>query len=207
MTDLSATDNRLQATRGRAIAAYAEVEHSLCNLFEYFIGSVPQVASMIFYRISALNTRNNLLEELLHHKCGSSYDIYWYGEPTAPRKSRGGMMALIRNLDSMRNNIVHWHIGLSFTFDGDTVTSQTPVLMHPATFTVSDHTVRLQEDDLQVFIHKAEFVRLSLTVFHAIISGKTNDGFSAQTWKRIFQRPAIYPPESDHPLAQLPKEP
>ena len=145
MTDLSATDNRLQATRGRAIAAYAEVEHSLCNLFEYFIGSVPQVASMIFYRISALNTRNNLLEDH-YHKCGSSHDIYWYGDPTAPLKSRGGMMALIIILDSIRNNIVHRHIGLSVSL---MAIGKFPIPYHESGYLyILGSYGRLQEDNL-----------------------------------------------------------
>ena len=186
----------LKVARADAIHAYAGVEQALSLVLAAFLGATPTQASIIFFNIIASRSRDKILEGLLKEKFGKTYDTYWYGVEGQPGvKSVPGMSALLQQLATTRNFIVHWTIAVNIG-EGPI----TEELIPPTIWHLVDDRRSLSVQDLNAFRAKADFVWRSLNMFQLLISGIWPDAPDA--WREIFQQPCTYPPSDGHPLGQ-----
>jgi RecB family exonuclease len=85
--------------RANAIQAYAKLEFSLSIVFSRLLGTQPDIAGLVFFRITNTYQRNGILEDLKKHRFGNEYNLFW-----------NSIMKIIRQIDQRRNEIVHWHV-------------------------------------------------------------------------------------------------
>ncbi|MEA2871849.1 MAG: hypothetical protein QOH67_1825 [Hyphomicrobiales bacterium] len=194
-------DDEFRIARSIALEAYSDLESSLAYLLGRLLGTTNDRAMIIFSRLTNASARNEILEHLLESVHGAKYDTYWHGQPGSGGQPKIlGLFALIRQCDSRRNEVVHWHVASTSTSDGehwkDLRSARSPDLKP------------LTTPDLHQFTVKAKFAHLS--VFHFTqFTTKTPEVFvrsygALETWTRIFAQPVPYPPSSDHPLAPKP---
>ena len=65
------------ANRGKAIQSYAILEQALCSLLGDLSEMKRNTAATIFYKIASSDSRNKILEKLLHGKHGKKYNLFW----------------------------------------------------------------------------------------------------------------------------------
>jgi hypothetical protein len=111
-------------------------------------------------------------------------------------------MALIRQLDDRRNQIVHWTSSIQQGIEQGQPFATAGLVRQGFTGGSEISLIEIKE-----FSEKAFFITQSLRHFATIALGGPEFFFSpigdeAQTWRNIFQRPASYPPEDAHPLSQ-----
>lgn len=167
--------------RGTAIQNYAALEHSLCFLMAYLMGTSVQVSSIVFFRIINTRSRTKILSDLVRLKI-PQYQDYW--------KS---MFKLLRSIDETRNKIVHW----------TAVTKIDPpairLSLRPPDFWNGENATEIGVQELMVFANTCNFIQQSVNVFNlAIFQGGVPNQAS---WLEVFQQPVVYPPPSHHPLA------
>ena len=86
---------------GRAVQEYARVERIQSTLFKEILGvdGVDSIqASIVFFTVQNVRSRNELFGSLLTHRYGEKHDLYW---------NSCSKFLLILNV--YRNAIVHWH--------------------------------------------------------------------------------------------------
>jgi hypothetical protein len=188
----AAKDN-FWALRAHAIQAYARLEQSLCILLSCLGDMRPQVAAIIFFKITSSRARDSVLEKLIKKKHGSLYSTFW----KSAFKHLG-------QLSEKRNQIVHWnakvvvHKNIGFH----------RVQLEPPNFwEYSADTPVLTSTDLFDFIRRCEFVAPLCSMFHASINpnpvyiGVRNED-QEKAWRDIYQKELVYPPPNTHPLYQ-----
>lgn len=190
------------AARGKAIDAYAGLEASLCRLLGVLMRIDDKAAAIIFYKITNTSSRNQIIENLLADRHKDAYSIFWFGVPKTHHKR--GMIHLIRDLDTERNKIVHWHSGLF-------IEDERPIirLVKPASWGAeTDQAESLETGDFLAFSMKADWVSRCLNMFTFFISGARLSLPAEQqhTWRDIFQQPCTYPPSNNHPINQTSEE-
>lgn len=186
--------------RARCIEGYAQVEQSLNSAFADLIGTTPKLAGIVFFRLTNTHSRNAILSELLTERHGTTFDIYWHGIPNTP--NRRGLMTIIRQLDSRRNEIVHWHTINEVSVKGGKAVGNLR-LGKPNFWTWTPESPEISVAEMQEFHAKADFVWRSLNMF-LMITGEMAQKMDAEklkTWREICQQPCIYPPPDNHPLA------
>jgi hypothetical protein len=193
----------LQIARANAIQAYANVEQSLSMLFSHLLGTTMQKAGVVFFRITNSHSRNTIISSLLTLQYGNSFDAFWHGQNHQP-----GMLTLVRQLDSRRNEIVHWHVSDNVHLDGETqMRHQT---LNPPNFWAQSGA-SITVADLVEFCRKADFVQRSLTFFWITMHNPSLDNPLPENallpWRDIFSRPVSYPPQDTHPLSPNYKAP
>jgi hypothetical protein len=203
---LSRTEaDELRVARALAIEAYAGVESSLVVLLGRLLGTTNDSAAIVFFRITNTSARNGIIEQLLEQKHGTKYDTYWHGQPGSGGQRRiPGLFALIRQLDSRRNEIVHWHPRQTSS-TGDESDDLVPAYY----WARAPHLEPITKPDLNEFIAKANFVQRSIFYFNQFTSKAPEVflrayGRDLETWTRLFQQPVPYPPAGDHPLTTKP---
>ena len=199
------TDGRLQIARANAIQQYSNVELGLCKIFGDLLGTEPELAGVVFFRITASRARNTIISSLLKRKTAKQYDAYWNGAPNTHK--RHGMFTLIGELDGKRNEIVHWQTATNIAIsDGGVAASQS--LVPPNVWGIKSDSPSISVKDLNAFSVKADFVARSLNMFAIIALNRAQiDVGEQQTWLRIFEQPATYPPPYSHPLSPNYKAP
>jgi hypothetical protein len=197
-------DTDMQIARAVAIEEYASVESAMSRVFAALLGTTDRKGSIVFFAIVNTRSRNSILEALLEDKHGKKYDAYWYGEPGSPGKPRtGGLITLIRQLDDLRNHIVHWHPVRQISQSGTSEALYPPHFWHRAP--LADP---ITHEFLIEFAQKANFVYRSLSMFYFFTTAYDRlSAESQKTWLEIFARPAIYPPSSTHPISPNYKAP
>jgi hypothetical protein len=197
-------DDELRVARALAIEAYAGVESSLVVLLGRLLGTTNDVAAIVFFRITNTSARNGILEQLLEKAHGDRYDTYWHGQAgEGARRRIPGLFALILQLDTRRNEIVHWHPTASVSSTGERWEDLRPAY-HWARLT---HLKPITTSDLDEFTQKAKFVQASIFAF-CMFTTKPDvwakaSGVGPETWTHTFEQPVSYPPSSDHPLAKI----
>ena len=190
-------DGKLQIARAVAIEEYAKVEQSLSWLFAGLLGTTRDKAGVVFFRLTNTHSRNSIIESLLQKNHGLIYRTYWSGT-----QQHGGLFTLLRQLDSRRNEIVHWHVVMSVGGDP----AKTSESLHPPNFwnrTPTTQSIGLAE--LEDFTLKADFVGRSINMFTAFTDPSMNPHFAADNsaaWQGIFEQPITYPPPDTHPLSR-----
>jgi len=200
-------DDDLRLARAIAIEAYAGIESQLVVLLARLLGTTNDLAAIVFFRITNTSARNGILEQLLEKTHGTTYDTFWHGQPgTGGQRRIPGLFALIQQLDTRRNEIVHWHPRSSSSSLGE----RWDDLMPAYYWARAPHLKPITTPDLEEFIAKADFVSSSIIRF-TLFTTKPREvlartlGGELDAWTRIFQQPATYPPSTDHPLAPKPK--
>jgi hypothetical protein len=158
----------LKIARADAVHEYVAVEQSLSSLLATLLEISPDRAGIIFFNVIASNSRDKILEGLLAKRFDEKYDRYWYGVPGGPgAKKEPGMSALLQQLSTTRNFIVHWAIAVNV--------GQGPVtesLIPPNVWGFKDDRRSLSVQDLKEFSKKANFVSRSLGIFDLIAGGR-----------------------------------
>ena len=198
------SNNKLRLYRGKAINAYAGVEPALCNIFGLLLGVEGyEVAPTVFYSITNTHSRNRIMDDLLEKRHGPTYQAYWNGIPGTPNKS--GLFTIIRQLDQMRNEIVHWHLGVK---SGNPLMKILPDVQRelgkPRLTPIIEPTARtISISELQEFIRRANFVERSLMLFLVFVIPFENIKSLISGWdemrptlREIFAQPASYPPSN-----------
>jgi hypothetical protein len=190
-----AAADQFWAVRGKAIEAYAHVEHGLLNLFSSFAGIKPDVASVVFFRITNPRVLGEILNTLLEKKYPKGYSTFW-----------NSLDKTIRDLSETRNRVVHWVVSIYADkngYKGIGLVPQDFFNKRPG----AKSTVKT--DDLVDFIAKCDFVWNLCNMFTMFLDPEVTPHWTPeeqQTWRDIFQQPVVYPPPSTHPLFPTPKE-
>lgn len=191
--------DELLIERARAIEGYANIERSLARIFGNLLGTTPQRAAIVFFRITSSHARNIILESLIEERFGSTYRNYWDGIPKTPTK---GLFSILKRLDQRRNEIVHWHtvVEMNMTPTGQFDRHH---LSPPNFWAWTPEVQEIGPDELREFTAQADFVTRSLNMFDMFASGllDKNSPEAARTWREIFQQPCTYPPPDTHPLS------
>jgi len=193
--------------RGDAIQAYGTVEQALSILVAHLLNTVDkEAAGIVFFRMTSTWHRNQAIELLINKKFGDRFDAFWHGLPGSPGKPKtSGLMALIRQLDETRNQIVHWTASVNITGPDDQGRFLREDALQPPNIWANTSALRqLKVPDLVEFSRKARFVAGVITQF--VIYPKMS-GDARNPWHDIFRLPCIYPPSVSHPLAHKPDAP
>jgi hypothetical protein len=83
---------------GHAVQEYARVERIQSTLFKEILGVDSIQASIIFFTVQNVRSRNELFGSLLTHRYGDTHDRYW-----------DSCSKFLEKLSIFRNAIVHWH--------------------------------------------------------------------------------------------------
>ena len=190
-----AEEDAIWATRGKAIQAYAGLEHSLCTLFGHLGTISPIVAGTIFFKITSQDVRNKILEKLFRMKYGTTYNLFF-----------NSFLKQLRPIDKKRNAIVHWDALNTVGTDGAGEVTSLVTLKPPGYWGISPDMPTITTRDLIEFSNQCEFYMRLCNIFYVIESGLTKNApqFDAKPWLGIFQQPIIYPPPEDHPLFPTP---
>jgi hypothetical protein len=76
-----ADNDAIWEIRGKAVQAYVNVEQNLSRLFAGLTGMAPDIANLVFFKISETSRRNDILRELLGIKFSGKYMIFIRGWP------------------------------------------------------------------------------------------------------------------------------
>ena len=190
-----AAGDQFWAVRGKAIESYAHVEHGLLLLFSSFVGVKPDVASVIFFRITNPRVLSEILDILLEKKHPKQYSNFW-----------SSLDKMIRELSEMRNRVVHWVVSLYADKHGYKGIGLVP----PDFFNKKPGAkASVRTEELMDFIAKCEFVWSLCNMFAMFLDPDVTPHWTPeelQTWRDIFQQPVAYPPPNTHPLFLTPKE-
>jgi hypothetical protein len=189
--------------RGYAIGSYASLESSLCSLLAVLLGVDVPKAGIIFYRVVNTRSRNAIISDLLKRAHGENYKEFW-----------NSVIKLIRQLDSERNEIAHWHFVLEIGDEGGPeidlgdVELGTNVLYPPNSWLAADVSSKKTHADLAAFSGKCDFVSRAINVFATTLSPpETIPPDALESWRDICRQELPYPPPDTHPLSRNYKEP
>jgi hypothetical protein len=190
-----APQDPIWANRGKAIQSYAILEQSLCSLLADLSEMKHHTATTIFYKITNSDSRNKILEQLLHAKHGRKYNLFW-----------NAYFKDLRKIDLKRNEIVHWLSAMNAGFNTQNMMIIGITLIHPASLGRNAPPTQILSSDLLEFIAKCDVFALC-NMFITATSHKEM-GDAAKPWLDIFQRPLVYPLPAGHPLLnQTPAKP
>lgn len=184
------------ALRGKAIAAYASVEHSLCHLFCDFAGLELYVGMTIYFRITAPRIMWEILEVLIRRKYNDTYREFW--------KS---LDKHVKKLVDIRNHIVHGVVATEIDANGYGGVS---LVSHKWVSQETSEQKEIRSQEIEAFIAKCNFIYRHCNMFHLFLQPSVFSTWPSeqqQTWRDIFRQPIVYPPPNSHPLFQKPKAP
>ncbi len=187
--------------RGASIEAYAGVEQALCLVISGLMGVGHDVAASIFFRVVNSKARNQILEDLLKQRIPETDTLkYWFGTPGSRNKK--GLITYINQIDSRRNEIVHWHILHNINYEDNDSLSYDIYLTRPI-FWMNSNSKPIRMGEMDKFIAQCEFIHHSLTMFYVTqfpksISSPPSPKLDA--WRDIFRQLCVYPPPSTHPV-------
>jgi hypothetical protein len=186
--------NQFWAARGFAIQAYADLEQSLCRLFAHLSGTGFDVAAIIFFKITSAGARDTILDRLLKKKHGDTYAAFW-----------NSFQTLVRQVTHKRNEIVHWNAINEVGASGPKLK-----LTPPNFWDFDENSPSYTTDDFYAFMKLCDYLCRFCNMFWWFIAplpSAQRDAATVQTWRDIFQQPAVYPPPSNHPLSPTPQAP
>jgi hypothetical protein len=186
----TASEDRFWAVRAKAIQAYAGLEQSLCSVFQQITNVAPDMAGVIFFKITDARARSDILDCVIRKRFGTTYNLFW-----------NSFRAQLRDIDAKRNAIVHWmtahNIGEADS-DGKPIVKLT--LVPPGFLHSTGPMVMMDTKDLNDFMGKCDIFSRLCNMFLLALSGKMGEG-PTKTWLDIFQQPLLYPLPSSHPLS------
>lgn len=186
-------DARLKIARAEAIEAYSGMETSLAFLLARLLGTSPDLAGIVLFRITSTRARNKIIEQIIKRKYGSKFNLYW-----------NSVLKFIGQLDQSRNEIVHWQMQLLPNFGRPPkrlLTSATARLVPPNIWDRRRGKAKHVEQTLTDFALKCEFAEAAVWFFSLYATGmKGGSRKMRATWRDIFQQPLAYPPLDTHPI-------
>lgn len=196
---------RFHIYRSVAIQEYAHLESVLHQIMTVTLKCPPSLSAAIFYKHVNSSSRNQIVEACIRDACGNRYEAYWHGIPGT--RNRAGLTNIINDIDSKRNEIVHWVVRSTHEVNVTTGERKFHIYLDKAEnwFSQKPRAPSRFIDDLIDFQRKCRFAYLSVGMFgHQIGSGIA--GPEGEKWQGVFQKPCIYPPPEDHPLTQTYKK-
>jgi hypothetical protein len=185
--------------RAQAIDAYAQVERWLNFLFSNLLGTPHDIGGIVFFRITNSSSRLAIIDSLFEKRHGNRFEGYWSGLPNTP--NRRGLVTLVRQLDTRRNEIVHWHTVNYIETDGQLRNSNL-FLQKPNFWGFFSDSQSITVEEMEAFISKADFTSRSIMMLVLYISGQLDQvPETKQQWHNVFLQPCLYPPSGDHPLS------
>jgi hypothetical protein len=185
------------ALRGRAIQAYAQMEQSLCFIFSLLSGTKPDVAGVIFFKITSSRARDAIMEQLMKKKHGDTYTDFW-----------GSLMRIIDNVTQTRNHIVHWDVA---NLVGDETSFSGLGLIMPNIFDFRSEThTPIGIKDIGEFIAECDTISRLLSIFAVFLVPHVLKKWpqdQVPTWRDIFRQPVVYPLPDNHPLCMKKPKP
>lgn len=189
--------------RARTIEKYAQVEQALSMLFADLLGTTPEIAGIVFFRITSAHSRNIIIQDLLVSRYGKTYEPYWHGIPETPNKR--GLMNLIKRLDQTRNEIVHWHTATTVSVENGKAKSVV-TLIKPNVWAFKSESPQITVQNMEDFFALANFVDRSIVIFTMTATDALPEDSPAKTtWREICQRPCTFPIPDTHPLSPKPE--
>ncbi|EIA3186870.1 TPA: hypothetical protein ACN32G_004497 [Vibrio parahaemolyticus] len=151
MRQNQAHTDMIDLERGRAIAAFAKLEGTLCWILSEVGGLEYKTASTIFYSNISLQPRVEIITALLNEMSGNTFEAFW-----------NSVCKAINSLNKQRNKIVHWH---SYpVYDGKKGFENTHcVLIHPVVD--KDKSSQFSTTDIQNFTKNANYLTKVLSGF------------------------------------------
>jgi hypothetical protein len=187
VTAIAARDG-FWATRSQAIHAHVTLEQSLCLLFQSVTNIAPEMAGLVFFKITNSRARANLLDALIRKRFESKYNLFW-----------NSFLKQLEAVDNRRNEIVHW---VTATNIGTLDSAGKPIVeltLIPPTFLHSAQpTAVINTKDLCDFIKRCDVFARLCNMFCLALTGKMGDE-RTKAWLQIFEQPLVYPFPSDHP--------
>jgi hypothetical protein len=173
--DTSGLDHDFHIARARAIERYAGVEQSMALLFAALLNTHPELAGVVFFRITSSGYRNKIIASLLEKRLQNTYDTFWHGSG-----KKDGLFHMVRQLDDGRNKIVHWHTSMNVT-DG----KATHFSLRPPNFWHKGVNIPvLITSQLDDFSLRAEFVAGAISAFTTSVTDPS--GFPTQAIAEAF---------------------
>lgn len=177
--------------RGKAIQHFANVEQALCGVFSAVSELKPDVAAVIFFRITNPRVVGSMLKELLERKYKDTYSVFW-----------NSLAKLTQEAVETRNKIVHWNVANCIGPEGLQAVTLTP----PNFYNLGDMKM-LDSSQMEEFTRRCDFIARLYNMFHLFLSRQDifeNDAVRKQLWYETFQQPVVYPPPATHPLLSKP---
>jgi hypothetical protein len=196
---------RFHVYRSVAIQEYARLESALHQIITATLKCPLSHSAAIFYRLVNTRSRNQIIDASIREACGDMYEAYWHGIPKT--SNRSGLTNIIQDIDSKRNEIVHWVIRSVQQVNVTTGERSFQIYLDKAEnwFAQKHLPAGRFIEDLNDFQRKCRFAYLSAGMFgHQISSGIA--GRESEKWQEVFQKPCVYPPPEDHPLTPIYKK-
>jgi hypothetical protein len=185
-------DASLKIARADAIDAYGGLEIALTRLFAQVLGTKPDLAGIVLFRVGNARARNKMIEHLIKRKHGAKYNLYW-----------NSVLKFIGQLDQRRNEIVHWHMMIQPNFNRTgRLTSATATLRPPNLWDRRRTKESLSGRDLREFASRCDFADAAVWSFVFYGQGRHGNRKLRATWQDIFRQPLTYPPPDNHPIRQ-----
>jgi hypothetical protein len=143
------------------------------------LGTKPDLAGIVLFRIGNARARNKMIEQLIKLKYGPKYNFYW-----------NSVFKFIGQLDQRRNEVVHWSMSVLPNF-GRTgkLTSATIKLVPPNIWDRRKTKEGLNERDLKDFALKCEFAEAAVWCFVMFSISRRSNRKQRATWLDVFQQP------------------
>lgn len=179
------------AVRAKAIQSYATLEQSLCGLLAAVGNIEPEVAGIIFFKISSTDSRSKIIEKLFRRKCQGQYNLFV-----------NSLISQLRPINIKRNEIVHWNT--SQKISGPTPSDWSLSLIPPNFWEHNVDSPSIGIQDLVDFANKCSFYSRLINIFLLRMDPRYQEHLAStqNTWLEIFSQPITYPPQSGHPLCQ-----
>jgi hypothetical protein len=191
-------DNRFWAARAIAIQSYASLEQALGELFAGLGEIRPEIAGVIFFKITSAQVRDAIIDKLFQLKFASGFNLF-----------RNSLIKALRPLSNERNEIVHWNVINSITRHDDGRMTGTLLLEPPALWRERPSVKTWSIESLRSYKVKCDFFKTIVGMFTTIVvhrrefHGRSESWHNA--WRDIFQVAITYPPPADHPSFQAPQ--
>jgi hypothetical protein len=178
--------------RGRAIDAYAQVEHQLCQLMAVLLNSEVELVSIVFFKNTSADAQTKIIQDLLKAKYGEQYTTFW----NSFGKLHGGLAI-------QRNNIVHWTSVVQATLDNKY--SKTVLQKGTTIYKGGPPPEQIDTEKMIDFIKKCTYLGRACFAFTYWLQTGTAPDVPAgvRTWSETFQQQLTWPSQADHPLTRI----
>lgn len=176
--------------RAKAIQSYATLEQSLCGLLAALGDMAPEVAGIIFFKISSSDSRNKIIEKLFRRKYQVQYNLFV-----------NSLLSQLRPLDIKRNEIVHWNTAQNF--GGPNSSDWSLSLIPPNFWLYNENSPSIALPDLVSFIEKCSFYSRLINMFSLVTNPAHGQSLPAEArakWLEAFSQSITYPAPPGHPL-------
>src|SRR5271169_577483 len=135
------------AVRAKAIENYASLEQSQCRLLAALGNIEPEVAGIIFFKISSTDSRNKIIEKLFRRKYQGQYNLFI-----------NSLVSQLKPINIKRKESVHWNT--IQTISGSTPSDWSLSLIPPNFWEHNVDSPSIGIQDLVTFANKCSFYKI-----------------------------------------------